>query len=389
MTDTSNSSSDPVASAQSPDKPIATQWHSIPRRTLTIALSILPLVALINVGVLIWSLGAIDLSERLVAPHLLGLVALLVFVPMISNSIRLTLWGRFLGLKLGFFSALKVVTGTMVANSMTPSATGSVPIKLLFLMGEGVESRRALTLISFQTAEDALVLFSLVGVCLGFTGLAMFDFLGSDPDLLARLDITLRTISMAAIWVLVGLAGLALIVAGGLLGRRVRLWAADLSRRVGDYIATIAGDWAAVARRGKWIAAVNVMLALGQWMARFSIAGLVLAAFGTDWSAALFWLLQYLVQSISSVVPTPGGVGGAEAGFLLLFAPFVEIDVLVPAMSTWRLMFFYLPLIGAALLFFCLQRWLRQASGDKQITQRSDPRPPTIGDPDEVPQPAE
>jgi uncharacterized protein (TIRG00374 family) len=109
-------------------------------------------------------------------------------------------------------------------------------------------------------------------------------------------------------------------------------------------------------KRGKGIALINLALSLLQWLVRFSIAGLVLAAFGVEWQPALFWLLQWLVQTISSIIPTPGGAGGAEAGFLLLFQPFVDKGVLFPAMSTWRLMFFYMPLIGSALIFFLLHR---------------------------------
>ena len=338
----------------------ARPWQTLSRRTLAIALAVLPIVALINVGVLVWSLGGIDLSERITRPDLLWLAGALVFVPMLSNSLRLALWARFLGLELGFFRALKVITGTMVANSVTPSATGSVPIKVLFLMGEGVSSRRALTLISFQTAEDALVLFSLVGICAGVTGFALFGFLGSDPELLASAVGTVQSAGSAVLIALAVVISAGLLITFGAFGRKVRGFAIRMLTKVRDALGQIAGDWGAVARRGKGIALANISLAAGQWMVRFSIAGLVLAAFGVEWHPALYWLLQYLVQSISAIVPTPGGAGGAEAGFLLLFAPFVEVDTLVPAMSTWRLMFFYLPLTGAACLFFALTRKRRK-----------------------------
>lgn len=346
----------PLLDDPNPSEAADAPLQSLPRRTLTIALWVLPLVALANVAVLVWSLGGVDLSDRIVAPHLLVLAMALIFVPMMTNSLRLALWSRFFGLDLGFRRALKVTTGTMVANSVTPSATGSMPIKLAFLIGAGVETRRALALISFQTLEDALVLFSLVGLTLGVSGFALLDFLNSDPELLARFDNSLRSISMVAVWSFVSLVLLSLVIAGGLLGGRVRGWAANASRAVRRWVSGVLGDWAEAARRGKWIAAVNVTLALLQWCVRFSIAGLVLAAFGVEWRPALYWLLQYIVQSISAIVPTPGGAGGAEAGFLLLFAPFVDADALVPAMSTWRLIFFFLPLTGAALIFFHLNR---------------------------------
>ena len=171
---------------------------------------------------------------------------------------------------------------------------------------------------------------------------------------------------MLAGWIGLGLAvvlaGLGGALASGLLGDRLRARAAGIAARVRSFGGHVVGDWLKVMRRGKGVALVNLMLSLAQWLARFSMAGIVLAAFGQAWHPALYWLLQYLVQTISSVVPTPGGAGGAEASFLLLFAPFVAGSVLVAALSAWRLIFFYLPLAGEALVFFLLQRGARRAA---------------------------
>lgn len=350
-------------------------WQRLPRRTLTIALSVLPLVALANVAVLVWSLGGIDLAGRLVAPGLLLVAAGLAFVPMLANSLRFALWGRFLGLGLGFRGGLKVVTGTMVTNSITPSAAGGMPIKILFLINEGVPTRRAATLISLQTAEDTLVMTSLAALCVTLSGFQLADFLGRQPGLVNEIETDLAILAAVVGGVLVLLAGLAAALAAGLLGERPRARTAALCIRARDFGGHVVSDWLGVLRRGKGIALANLVLALAQWLARFSMAGIVLAAFGQDWHPALYWLLQYLVQSISSVVPTPGGAGGAEAGFLLLFAPFVAAGVLVAAMSTWRLIFFYLPLAGAALVFFLLQRAARRRAAAPEPLAAAAPQP--------------
>lgn len=334
-------------------------WNRLSRRTLTIALSVLPLVAILNIGLLVWSLGGIDLSARIVAPGLILLAAALAFVPLLANSLRFALWSRFLGLGLGFRGGLKVVTGTMIANSITPSAAGGAPIKILFLIGEGVSPRRAATLISLQTAEDVLVLSATVSICLALSGFQLIDFLDQQPGLLVRIEASLALAGWIGAGLVVVLTALGWALASGFLGQRLRARAARISARVRSFAGQILNDWLGVIRRGKGFALANLALALAQWLARFSMAGIVLAAFGEAWRPALYWLLQYLVQSISSAVPTPGGAGGAEAGFLLLFAPFVAAGVLVPAMSAWRLIFFYLPLSGAALLFFLLHRGAR------------------------------
>lgn len=328
---------------------------SLPRRTLSLALWLLPMVALVNVGVLVWSLGTIGLVERLVAPHLLAVAGVLVFVPMLANALRLVIASRFLGIGLGLGGSLRVITGTILANSVTPSAMGGMPIKALFLIGEGVEARRAVSLISFQAAEDALCLFGLASLAATLAGSALTDFLAADPDAARRAEQNLEIAAMivtGAIAAAVAIGGMA---RAGWLGLRWRGVLGRIWRRTRLSLMMVARDWGALLRHGKAVALLNLGIAAVQWSVRFSIAGLVLKAFGTAWQPALFWLLQYLVQSISSAVPSPGGVGGAEAGFLLLFAPFVEPAVLLPAMSMWRLLFFYLPLIGAALMFFALR----------------------------------
>ncbi len=344
------------------DDPLARHLAGLPRRTLSVALWLLPIVALGNVAVLVWSLGAINLAQRLVAPELLALAGLLMFVPMLANASRLAIASRFLGLGLGFGGALRVITGTMVANSVTPSAAGGSPIKVLFLIGEGVEPRRAVSLVSFQAAEDAVSLFGLVGLATAFSGFALADFLASDPDFARVIENILRIGGVIAVVLLAALAGLGGLIGAGFLGHGIRNKVRKLLQRARASMAMVASDWGTLLLRGKGVALLNLGLASVQWGVRFSIAGLVLCAFGTQWHPALFWLLQYLVQTISSTVPSPGGAGGAEAGFLLLFSPFVERAVLLPAMSTWRLLFFYFPLMAAAVIFFVLRRRLGGAA---------------------------
>jgi uncharacterized protein (TIRG00374 family) len=339
----------------------------LPRRTLNLALWLLPIVAMGNVAVLAWSLGTINLAQRLVAPQLLGLAGLLAFVPMLANTLRLAIASRFLGLTLGFGGALRVISGTMVANSITPSAAGGTPIKVLFLIGEGIEPRRAVSLISFQAAEDAVSLFGLVALATALSGFAMVDFLANDPDLAIGIGQGLRIGAGILAGLFAALLVLGGLIAAGVFGQRIRGVLSKLGRRGRVSLAIVAGDWGTLMRRGKGVALLNLGMAGVQWSLRFSIAGLVLAAFGVAWQPALFWLLQYLVQTISSTVPSPGGAGGAEAGFLLLFAPFVDHSVLLPAMSTWRLLFFYLPLMAAALTFFALRhRHHREASQSRR-----------------------
>ncbi len=330
--------------------------RGLPRKTLAVALALLPIVALLNLGVLVWSLGGIDLSATIVAPGYLVIAFALVFVPIIANSLRLAVWARFLEVDLPLLAALRVMTGTVVANSVTPTTVGGMPLKILFLMGEGVETRKAVTMLSLQTAEDMLVLFSLVGLSAWLSGFLLTDFLAAHPDLMGRIELLISSAAWFGFVAVLVIVGSCLAIGFGMLGPKLQKRAKHALDVLRQSISTIAKDWIAVASRGKTYALINIGLAVVQWTVRFSIAGLVIAAFGIDWHPQLYWLLQYLVQALSSVVPTPGAAGGAEAAFLLLFSPFVELDTLLPAMSTWRLLHFFIPLGAAALAFFFLRR---------------------------------
>ncbi|MEW4448352.1 flippase-like domain-containing protein [Qipengyuania sp. JC766] len=335
-------------------------WKLSPRGW-AIALSILPLLALANIVALFVSLDGVPLADRLVRPEFLVAACIVVFVPWTCNTIRLLLWSRFLGLGLRPSASVRIVIGTTVANAVTPSATGGAPIRWLMMVSEGIPSARALTLLTFQMAEDFVALFSLVLLAVILTGFAAFAALSSDPAIVRSVGGSVQTVMTVGAAAFVVVVGLVVAAVKGWLGSRVRDLLVRFARRLRAIVASVAEDWSAMLRNGKGMVAANLALSATQWGARFTIAALVLAAFGADWQPVLYWLLQYLVQAISSVIPTPGGSGAAEAAFLLLFSPFTDRDVLVPAVSIWRLVFFYLPLIVGALLFFVLnQRRLRR-----------------------------
>lgn len=328
----------------------------ISRRNWVLALSILPVLALINIGVLVFSLDGLSLADRIVKPHFLYLALGLVFVPLAVNSLRLLLWSRFLGADLRPVQAVRIVTGTMVANAVTPSATGGAPIRWLMIISEGIDGQRALTLLSFQIIEDMLILMSLLAAAAGLTGYIAFEALAGNPELLQRIGLSAQSLLSGGLIGIATAAAVLVAAAHGWFGASIRRWMGKIGHRIRHVASSTARDWRAMLSHGKWLVLANLALAILQWIARFSIAALVLTAFGAKWQPVLYWLLQYLVQVISSVVPTPGGAGGAEAAFLLLFAPFLPDDILWTAMTTWRLMFFYLPLAVAAVMFFLLNR---------------------------------
>ena len=204
-------------------------------------------------------------------------------------------------------------------------------------------------MISFQVAEDTSALIPLVMLALVTTGA------GTGLSLWPRMGDNAAHYSGYVALLGFGLVLLMMLAKRGKLGGTVSKWLKNVSTKLREYRITLFADWREMLRAGKFIALINTLLAALQWIARFSIATLVIGAAGGAMQPALHWLLQWMVQTLGSIVPTPGGAGGVEAAFLVFFTPFVGSADLVPVMTIWRLMFFYFPLTIAALLMF----WLR------------------------------
>lgn len=322
----------------------------ISRRAIQVALWALPLAALGNIVFFLWALDGRPLSSIAERPWLLGMAAGLAFVPWITNVLRLAIWCRFLGVPLQLKQNIRIILGTVIANSVTPTATGGTVIKWGFLVNEGVSADKAGTLISTQIAEDTIVMLSLLAFALFFA----FGF--ELPSTLRELDwVGARASTAQALLFLVAIVLIAGMVFGiarrGWFGARIGGLAQRAAVRTGELCRNIVSDWKTVIRGGKSVVMASMALSAVQWGARYSVATAIIGFAGGAMLPLLYWALQWLTFTFSTVVPTPGGIGGSEAAFLLLYAPFVSPDTLGPVMVIWRLMLFYVPTGLAALIF--------------------------------------
>ena len=320
------------------------------RNAIRLALWALPLAALGNIIFFLWALDGRPLSSIAERPWLLALAAGLSLVPWITNVLRLAIWCRFLGVSLPLRQNIRVILGTVIANSVTPTATGGTVIKWGFLVNEGVSADKAGTLISTQVAEDTIVMLSLLAFALFFA----FGF--ELPSTLQDLDwVGARASTMQALLLLAAIilfAGLLFAVARrGWFGARISDWAQRMGARTAQLGRNVAQDWKTVIKGGKSVVMASMALSAVQWGARYSVATAIIGFAGGAMMPLLYWALQWLTFTFSTIVPTPGGVGGTEAAFLLLYAPFVSPDSLGPVMVIWRLMLFYVPTGLAALIF--------------------------------------
>jgi glycosyltransferase 2 family protein len=316
-------------------------WRAVPwKRLASLAIWLVPLFAIINIGILISAMCGPVGGLLQQSPVLLLLAAVMALTPMTCEMLRLRLWSRFLGVPTRFSGAAQII-----ANMLTPSSTGSPAIKWGLMRARGVPADKASTLISVQVSEDGFVIVSLLTICISGVGVQRLAVLLQRPELQG-----LSTGQVAMI--LAGVGALAALVFAIFvyLKRSGRIgFVSRLRRRLRIGRKRVIRDWRQILRRGKAVAAMTLGLAVLQWTVRFSVITVVILALGGRFQPLLYWGLQWLTVTFAALVPTPGGVGGAEAAFLVLYSPFMGGARLLAAMAAWRLLLYYWPALVAGL----------------------------------------
>lgn len=334
---------------------MAGENKGLSRRAIRLALWLLPLAALVNIGIFLWSMDGAPIASIAHRPWLLLVAAGLSVVPWFTNVLRLVIWCRFLGVPMPLRSNVRITLGTVIANSITPTATGGTVIKWGFLVGEGVPKEKASTLITTQIAEDSIVM-------LGILAIALFVAFGFElPSTIRRTIwsneaiVTTQNAMLVMVFLILFVTLLILFARRGLFGKRIGGWTQRAVTATRNHLAKVRSDWGGILRHGKSVVLASMALGVVQWGARYSVATLVIGFAGGVMLPLLYWALNWLTFTFSTLVPTPGGIGGTEAAFLLLFAPFVAPDILAPVMAIWRLVMFYVPVAIAAVIFLGLR----------------------------------
>lgn len=288
-------------------------------------------------------------------PGLLAAALGLAFVPWLTNSLRLWMWSRFVGFPLSLPVCLRVFLGSILASAVTPTATGGALFKWGLIVREGVPAETGVTLMTIDTVEDAL--FFAVALPLAFLfGAARLADRAALGQLLTRAGTGAGEALLIGAATLLALVFLVAAARRGWAGKQAGALAARMLGGLARTRADIGRVFSLIGREGKLLFAAGLALTAVQWTARYSVAALVILALGGPAEPLLFGAMQWLVFAVSSVVPTPGGIGAIEAAYLLLYAPFLGDGLLTASLGLWRLILFYLPIAVAALLFFLLER---------------------------------
>lgn len=115
---------------------------------------------------------------------------------------------------------------------------------------------------------------------------------------------------------------------------------------------------------------------VGYWLFDNAVLWAAFHAFGADVDVSVI-LLGYLLGQLGGLLPIPGGVGGIDGGLLgMLIAFGAPVAATAAAVLTYRVILFWLPLIGGAFGFVALRRSLARPRPDDARPPRDDPAPP-------------
>ena len=253
--------------------------------------------------------------------------------------------------KLAFF---RVPAMQALFNAITPFASGGQPAQLVALIQMGVEGGRAtsILLMKFIIFQFVVLASYLVTMLFGFSLVAQ-QFSGL--LLLIIIGFIVHTISIIFLLFVMFKYD----------------WTKNLLRHFFNFIGRFfnpekVASWQRVTlakvdnfyregmqlKKQKSKLLLSTLLTIVDRLAFYSVPYFVLLAFGVQANYFMVLTLNVMITMIISIIPIPGGSGGAEFSFKSLFAMFLSNQsALILAMFVWRfLTYFYGMILGLVAL---------------------------------------
>lgn len=259
----------------------------------------------------------------------------------------------FLGHEFSFLDSFRISLMTELGAAISPTAIGGEPIKAGMLYQRGVSFGESASLTSIAAVED--LTFYILGIPVAI-------FLSSAwqvPAIEKFVSNIFSESSDTLTWslVILGLVLIALVV----------VWQTKILQGLKDKIEEFWQDfkhlYESMLKKGKGRFAVNVAVDLIHWGARYSVVSALVLSLGYDADILKFFVLQWVVFTLMSLVPTPGATGGAEGVFLIIFGSLLPENAIGTILIGWRFIDFYLVSI-LALIFLSGDSFLRRKYGD-------------------------
>nr|WP_305069119.1 lysylphosphatidylglycerol synthase transmembrane domain-containing protein [Limosilactobacillus kribbianus] len=246
--------------------------------------------------------------------------------------------------------ALRLPPIEQLFNGITPFSTGGQPAQLVAMLQSGVDGGRAssVLLMKFVVFQAMIVINFLTSLLIGFRFIA------------ARLHALSLLVILGFLIHLSVIVGLLLVMywynftkkAMNILIRPVAIFVKPeryekMKTRLNEMVDSFYQESLKMKKQYKMMGKVCVVT-LFQLLFYYLIPYFILLALGVHHlNIVMVVSLHVLIFMIISLFPIPGGAGGAEYSFSVLFASFVHSNTkLVLAMILWRLITYYFGMIA-------------------------------------------
>jgi uncharacterized protein (TIRG00374 family) len=288
--------------------------------------------------------GATMHSVGSFSPHYLILALCMGVVPWFTGSLRLFLWCRFLGKHIRYRDAVNIAITSDLGAAVSPPLVGGGPVKVGMLMQQGLSGAVAFSLTTLENFEDAVFFLLMAPVALAVSG-------AGNPPFMAKLlnvhpDRSLLIVPAAACVILAVGATAARSRSAEIMNRFPLL--CTVTGKIKSFAGQFLGTGRSIIRKGKALFLLTMTVTTVQWLCRYSIVTVLLLGLGIPVRPVLFMALQVIVFALQAFIPTPGGAGGAEALFAVVYRSYLPPGMIGVVTAGWRFITFYFPLLLAA-----------------------------------------
>jgi uncharacterized protein (TIRG00374 family) len=270
--------------------------------------------------------------------------------------------------RLDFAASFKITMAGLAASTLFSAAgAGGVALTYWALRKAGMERRRA----ACRMVAFLVLLYTVYAVAL-----IVFGILLNTPWIHGKAPVagTIIPAGLAAAALLI--AGLIALIPGDLERRIARHQDRRWVQRMATAPATVAtGTRTAIDYLRHPRSGANAILgAVGYWV---GMVGILWACFHAYGGGVPFGVVVqgFFVGMVANLAPSPAaGVGTLDAGMIGAFLLFdIPIDTVLPAVLTFRLVGFWLPIIPGVIAYFALRRQVNQwGDGEEEVSYTSE-----------------
>lgn len=330
------------------------------KRAIRLVLFLIPLAVLGNLIYIIFSSGDSGIDSLVHMPIFwLGVAGFLSLAPWLIAILRLHIWSRFFKLNLTPHNLTEIVLANDVAAAATPTAVGGGYAKLGLLVYHGARPGVAASLMVIGSIEEYFIFAIMVPICWYFSPPLNIDFFNLLFDLFPSLSTIPKLIAglVVLIALLYAIAQMVPRFQKAVEKTLTRRWwyrkiLLPVKRTVSDFL----NAFKIISSGGKRYFAINMLLAGVQWGMRYSVFTALAYGFGLQPHPVHFFLLQWLLFTVLNLVPTPGAIGAAEVGFVLVFRGTMPPELLAVAGGAWRFISTYLQIMVAAAILVIMEK---------------------------------